>query len=370
MNPVLNGVPISVMLPYQRVKYDLRRKILDGDLKAGDRLPNEFDLAGQYHVSRLTVNRAVGDLVRENYLLRQRGIGTFVKNRDSEPDLLIHVASGYAAQHPQLDRPAGNESPEWFIDHNMLQGIVQACRDLRCQTRFLDDAAAASLKRQGDIPPAVVMLDRVLPLISQLVENGCTVVTPYFPVPPGLCSNVLTDWKEAFKEATQHLLNLGHRRIALLTVVNGSDVKVQMRNEGYAQAMRDRNCFDTGLIEDTTATQESIHAALLRLLQRRDRPTALLASNDLRARLAVKRLQEGGLRVPEDMAVAGFNDDPEAVRCTPPLTTCRPPHFECGYEAVKLLKRLVRHEVQGIQRIVIPCHLVIRESCGAKPARQ
>jgi len=352
---------------YQQVKHDLRQRILSGALKPGDQMPNEFALAEEFGVSRLTVNKAMGDLVRENYLVRQRGRGTFVSDRETQPDLLIHVVSNYASRNPGFALPAHDPS-RGFSDHRILLGIIQACQTIRCQTKFVDLPGDERLRARPGCRPAVLMLDLDIPAIARMVENGCVVVVPYFPAPPELCSSVVTDWEAAFYDATQHLLRLGHRRVALLTNTVKNDVKLQLRSAGCARALREAGVYDPAMVLNAWPPAETTREALDFLLKLDHPPTALLATNDICARYAMRCLQERGLRVPEDMAVVGFDDDPEAEHCHPALTTCHPPHFECGVEAVNLLKKLARRELEGNQRVVIPSHLVIRESCGAKRA--
>ena len=351
---------------YRQVKHMIRDKILAGDYVPGTQIPNEFYLAEQYRVSRLTVNKAIGELVQENWLYRDRGKGTFVNDRKAQPDLVVHVVSAYAARHPRLSPPAEQDVREWFIDHDIMQGVIEACKDLGCQARFVGGAGEEWDRLRLGERRGVLMLDLDVPAIRGLVERGCVVVVPYFPVPSGLCSNVITNWKEIFCEATKHLQALGHRRIALLATTRSPDEKSALRLEGYVQAIRQIGEYDPALVAPTAATLKGVAEALTKLLALPQKPTALMASSDLGARYALRLLQERGLRVPGEMAVVGFDDDPESGRCVPTLTTCHAPHFECGYEAVNLLKKLVRRELEGVQRIVIPSRLVVRESCGAK----
>ena len=358
---VLEGTPL-----YSRIKHALRRKIVAGSYGVGDQIPTEFELAAEYGVSRPTVSRAVSELVREKYVSRQRGKGTFVSSAKPEQTLSINVVSQYVATHPRLDRPAMGESASILSDYNVLQGLIHACRELGCQTRFVDPDGGATLQTPTGERPGIVCMDTGP--VARLVSGGAIVVVPYFPVPVGMCSNIVADWEGAFYEATCHLIGQGRRRIAILSTISGTDdAKTRLREKGYARALREDGRCRGSLLVDTRPTLEGIRGAIVHLLGLADRPTALLASNDLRARYAIRVLREQGIEVPRDMSVVGFDDDPEAQLGEPPLTTCHPPHFECGYESVQLLKRLMRGEVEGPKEIVIPCKLVVRESSGPAP---
>jgi len=349
---LLEGLP-----RYRRIQNDVRAKILNGEWKPGDQLPPEPDLAERYGVSRLTVNKALGQLVLERYVFRVHGKGTFVREREASAGLRVHIVS----ISPETTSPFSGYG-DWFIGHGILQGIVQAAQELECEMRFVPwperGLPAIDRVERGGIVPICGPDEDIL----ELRRRGHVVVQPYYPLAEGLCSNVIADWEGAFYNAAMHLIRLGHSRIALLTGL--AEPKSRRRMEGYRRALTESGCFDEALVygieRDFPAVAEAVRCAL----QLADPPTAIMASNDLRAVHAVRALRDAGLRVPRDMAVIGYNDGPEAASCVPPLTSCHAPFFECGYEAVKLLQRICDGEVEDPQRVVIPVELHVRESCG------
>lgn len=183
------------------------------------------------------------------------------------------------------------------------------------------------------------------------------------------CSAVVGDDFTGAYRATEHLIGLGHARIAHLAGNCGPTV-MQMRMEGYRAAMRDHGLtvpeeYVQGFVERTVDTAPEGMRCLLALP---NRPTAVTTSSDFSALAAIEVIWAAGLQVPQDVAVVGCNDDLEEVRrfLKIPLTTVRVDAKEMGRRAMALLIEEMR--TPGRKKILekLPAELVIRESCGAK----
>jgi len=164
------------------------------------------------------------------------------------------------------------------------------------------------------------------------------------------------------RAATDHLLSLGHRRIAHLR--GRSDLESTHRRElGYRTSLEEAGLvFDPALVRDGEYQRAAGHAAALELLDRPDRPTAVFAANDLSALGAISAAHELGLDVPGDVSVIGFDDIPDAGRSTPRLTTFAQPLHEMGAAAFRiLLDQLSGHE-SGLRHEHLLGSLVVRES--------
>jgi DNA-binding LacI/PurR family transcriptional regulator len=179
---------------------------------------------------------------------------------------------------------------------------------------------------------------------------------------PG-CRCVNPAHAEGARLVTQHLLALGHRRIAFLA---GSLAhhSIGERVRGYRRAL-----FDAGVLADPDLeaiappgldTVAGAEAAMRRLLERKARPRAVVAYNDAAALAALRVCQARGLRVPDDIAIVGFDDIPAASFGPVPLTTVRIDTDVLGRMGVEmLLDRAMPQEVE------LPATLVVRSSCGA-----
>lgn len=165
---------------------------------------------------------------------------------------------------------------------------------------------------------------------------------------------------------TQHLLDLGHRRIALIKGVAGAwDAEERIR--GYQDAMAEAGIADTAALEfQGEFTQGAGYAAAEEILKATPRPTAILAANDYCAAGVLSALNSAGIAVPQEMAVAGFDGVTSAQYSLPPLTTVRVPIREIGRRAIQLLlDRLEGEQERDPVREVVPVELVIRGSTVA-----
>jgi LacI family transcriptional regulator len=171
-------------------------------------------------------------------------------------------------------------------------------------------------------------------------------------------------------EMVEHLIGLGHRRIAVIRgPVRNHDAAERLR--GYRTALREAGIgADEGLEAQGDFTDTSGYAAGLELLRLTPRPTAIFATNDAMAIGALSALREAGVRVPQEMAVAGFDDIPMARYMHPPLSTVRVDIAALGERATdRLLEAVASRRKHKKRREVVPVTLVIRESCNS-PVRR
>ncbi len=171
-----------------------------------------------------------------------------------------------------------------------------------------------------------------------------------------------TNWQGAY-DAIRYLIELGHARIGfitgLMTLTSGVD-----RLEGYKAALRENQIdYDPALVIPGDFTQSGGHYAAKRLLDLRQRPTAIFASNDLSAFGAMEAIRDRGLDIPGDISIIGFDDMPQASLVYPRLTTVRQPLDQMGRVAVRMLIDEIEHPRHMPRRVTLSTSLVIRESC-------
>jgi DNA-binding LacI/PurR family transcriptional regulator len=170
-----------------------------------------------------------------------------------------------------------------------------------------------------------------------------------------------TNWSGG-RAATRHLLELGHRRIAMIT---GPDhvLCCRARQDGYRSAMEGAGLTaGPDLLEHADLSREGGHAAAARLLARPGRPTAIFASNDLQALGVYQAAREAGLRIPDDLSVVGFDDLPVVAWVDPPLTTVHQPLTEMAVAATELAMALGRGEKAPQIGVEIATTLTVRNS--------
>jgi LacI family transcriptional regulator len=169
---------------------------------------------------------------------------------------------------------------------------------------------------------------------------------------------------------TEHLLELGHRRIAF--VGGRADLESsRLREQGFREAMAAAGVpVDEVLVRAGDYRKEPTREPVHDLLTLADRPTAVFAANDLSAIATIEVARELGLRVPDDVSVIGFDDIPESAQTEPPLTTVHQPIQQMGAEAIGLLTALLDGDEVPEPHVRLPTSLVRRGSTAPAPARR
>lgn len=227
----------------------------------------------------------------------------------------------------------------------------------------------AGLPHQSGISAAIMILppeesDELIAL--RLLDFPFVVVDPRTPLSRNVASVSAAHFSGA-RALSAHLVHLGHRRIA---VIGGptSWVASDARLAGHRVALAEIGVLaEPELLRTVEPTVQLGYLAACELLDLAERPTAIVGFNDKVAVGALRAARERGLRVPQDVSVAGFDDLDLSTATQPTLTTVRQPLQEMGRMAVNLLMRLLeQHELETLH-VELATELVIRESTG--PAR-
>ncbi|MBN1935314.1 MAG: LacI family DNA-binding transcriptional regulator [Anaerolineae bacterium] len=200
-------------------------------------------------------------------------------------------------------------------------------------------------------------------LLHQFLERGIPMVVLSRNWPDLPISTVGQDHHQQACIALDHLIGLGHRRIAFLaSEVDRQHDWFEWRIECYRQAvLRVNGQVDEELI---VLGHDGFEAAQT-LIKKRPDVTAIFAVQDLNAAAAVRGLQEMGVHVPQDISIIGLDDTAEAIEGRPALTTVSFPHAEVGYLAAELLLRQIENDSLYYSNITVRSRLVERESCAA-----
>lgn len=197
--------------------------------------------------------------------------------------------------------------------------------------------------------------------VTPPMVNACEVLDD------AICPTVSLDNRGAARAMTEHLVRLGHRRIGMIKGPQRSPL-TRDRLAGYRDALKTAAiAFDEHLLCPGDFTLQSGRKAAGTLINRDDPPTAIFCENDEMAIGAIQRIKQGGLRVPEDISVTGFDDIAFASFSDPPLTTIAQPAEEFGSTAVSLLIDLLEGRIKKMPHVTLPYELVVRSSTGAAP---
>jgi LacI family transcriptional regulator len=291
------------------------------------------------------------------------------------------AARGAAAPSPRI--PAAVRSGPVFVrcpyvlsDYfgPIVSSIAEAL-DLHGRTMVLDAGESAQSSHPLTTLPARAVSGAVLVLPPEEGDELVALRRRGFPfvvvdprvAPPRDIAAVSAAHFAGARQVTQHLLALGHRQIGVVAGprewVAGND-----RYAGHAAAMVDVGVLPPAeLVRFTHATADDGERAAGELLDLPGRPTALVCFNDQSAVGALRAAAARGLRVPDDLSVAGFDDLELSRATTPQLTTVRQPLGEMGRIAVSLLVRLLeRHKLDALH-VELATELVVRGSTGPVP---
>lgn len=178
---------------------------------------------------------------------------------------------------------------------------------------------------------------------------------------PELFSSVVSNGDEAAMAATLHLIDTGSKRIAFIGGPNHLDM-MRRRKHGYLEALRERRIsIDRSIIINGEIDFEKARNTTIEMLQRENRPDAILAFNDIITYAAFDAIKSLGLRIPADVAIIGFSETESSLFVTPRLSVIMDQAHTTGLRACELLLKAINGDRQ-IQKIVVPMKLEIRES--------
>ena len=375
MNDVIKKISINpqlgVTLAHQ-VKEQFTWLIVSGMIKPGDRLPSVRHLADYLNINLHTVRNAYALLESNGLVATRQGWGTKALTPDP---LRIAESLNKIRSHtvgmilPSLSQP---------VYHDLLRGIQEIADSNQtmifvCNT--FDQSTLAwrylnQLLSKGVDGIIVVSedIEQYMPGESDLSLNkslGIPFVSVDLPRSKGY--SVAMDLEAVGYQATKHMIQHGHQRIGLITY-GFESVDYRLEDHGYHRALKEAGIVnDSGLIAPVQGfnAAEGKQAAD-RLLKLPQPPSAIFAISDSMAVGAMQAIKAAGLRIPEDIALIGFNDIPIASMLDPPLTSFSMPSYSMGTEAMKMLMSLIQGKKPKRRKIILPTPLVTRQSCGCR----
>ncbi len=238
--------------------------------------------------------------------------------------------------------------------------IINTDRDPAYESRAIDDLVGRSIDgvihvelRLRGANPALDLVSKPYVFVHRLFSRADR-------------NSVSVDDNYGAHLAMDHLARLGHTRIAYIGGPSGWDASAN-RLAGYGEALASRGIeYDPRLVsEGNWELQSGFRAARSFLdIPERERPTAIFAANDLMALGAIYAIQSAGLRVPEEIAVVGYDDREIASLSRPTITTVTLPCYEMGMASARLLLDLLNKHVEVSDAIVTRGRLIVRESSG------
>ncbi len=331
--------------------------------------PTIYDVARLAGVSTATVSRALNDSGQIAPGTRST-IDAAVAQLGYRPNTIARSLVTKATQTIALLLPdIGNPFYAALVSGIQQQALKSGHTMLLCMTEgnAEQEEQYLSLLRAKQVDGALVD-GLVLPpeRIARFVEDGFPIVCLDRDVASPSVPLVQVDNRAGAQLAIDHLLSLGHRRIAHVT---GAPTRIaEERLAGYGASLAAVGlAVDGRLVARGGFTEEGGYTATKRLLAAGTEPTAVFAANDLSALGTIRAIAEQGGRVPGDVSVVGFDDLRLASFTSPPLTTVRQPALEIGEHAAQILLDLIRGRPPAQLRFLHAPTLIVRGSTAPPP---
>ena len=207
------------------------------------------------------------------------------------------------------------------------------------------------------------------PALAMLKKQKIPTVTLQHRIEGSDFNTVRVDHRTGIRKAVQHLVGLGHSDIAFISGPPSLWSANKRRELVLSELARRKVKFAPSFLVEGNHRVDGGVAAMKTLLALKDRPTAILCSNDLTALGALKTIREAGLEVPRDFSLIGFDDIEMVSLMHPALTTVRIPRSEIAAEALKMLLASISGANPKAREAIVETKLIIRESTAALRAK-
>ncbi|MBD3306929.1 LacI family DNA-binding transcriptional regulator [candidate division KSB3 bacterium] len=327
------------------------------------------DVAELANVSIATVSRVLNGSAYVSPELEAR-VQKAIEQLGYRPNVLArHLRRN---ENPTIGILIPNSKNPFFAE--MAKGIEDYCFDqgfvaVLCDTNDQPSKAIGHLEllyQQRAAGFVVVSPGRITARLQELLDHGNQIVVVDRALSTLPTDSVVSDNYGGGRQAVEHLLSLGHRRIGFV-ISNLEHETIQGRWAGAQDAMRSAGVPIDPLLVYTAGDElpGTGYEGAKYILQQTDKPTALFAFNDLMAFGVLRFAYEQGIPVPQHLSVIGFDDMMMANYSTPSLTTICQPKYELGQNAAEILLRRIQGDDLPRQKLKLTTELVIRESTTA-----
>ncbi|KWW18689.1 hypothetical protein AS888_06900 [Peribacillus simplex] len=357
---------VTITALYEKVYQSLKKDIKEGKYKPGDRIPSEKELSDIFEISRITSKRALGKLVEDGVVYRTQGKGTFVSEAGSNKTNLAHVR-----------KPLFGLIMTTFDDSHSFRLIsgIESASDEKCMV-ILKQTFGSAEKEENIIKELLDFgVDGLIIYPAQAEHYSSEIlkmVVDQFPLVlidrsfKGVAATAIsTDNVQAAKLGMEHLFDLGHEHIGVLSPTTIATTTIEDRFAGIVQAFSERNVrVNRELwfteIKSTLPTPEATCEQDIELIK-----TYLKAHTDITAlftieyniaKLAQKAIEQMGLRIPEDISILCF-DEPENNWDSLTFTHLQQKAKTIGETAVRRLLEMINGDC-SIEKVEFPACLV------------
>ena len=346
------------------------KNIMSGTYSETGKLPSEAKLSDEFGVSRITLRGALEQLRQQGLIEKRNGAGSFLTKRAYRRSGIIGlVIPDYESYEffveikKEAELHAARLGYRVALVFSSEQKHESLVRDIRRKMRKLAVSRAEGVIFRPFVAENMVETNKEIVSILRHAEIPVVLIDSDITTPPNRssCDLVAVNNVNAGRIIADHLHERGYGRIAFLMEGGNPSANANWSNRlfGLAGELALLGCEEGVRSLDFTPTDES---ELARLLRSRTRPDAIVCGNDEQAILLTKTLARLGKRIPDDVAVVGFDDIEAARLANPPLTTISQPVRKLAATAFKTLLARIRYPNNDPREILLDAPLVIRRS--------
>lgn len=331
------------------------------------------DIAKKAGVSRSTVSRVVNNQLNVSDKVRQRVLKV-IQETGFSPNAAARTLVSQRSNTIGLVLP--HSVSTFFTDPyypHLIKGISLACNHYDFTLALF---VAGSREYQEKILPRLSspgFLDGIIvqsghqadqSIIMELVKTNIPVLVAGRPLYEDQICFIEIDNVAASEKAVHHLIQTGYKYIATITGPLSSTVGND-RLAGYKKALESSSLrSNPALIMESDFTEAGGYTAMQKLLPLK--PDAIFAASDMMAIGAIRAIRDAGLKVPDNIAIVGFDDLPIPAVSEYQLTTIHQPVVQFGYKAVETLMELIESNTAVVKQVMLDTELIVRKTCGAK----
>ncbi|TEW56835.1 LacI family transcriptional regulator [Psychromonas sp. RZ22] len=260
-----------------------------------------------------------------------------------------------------------------FNISRVLRGIDDFCKENDYNVLIYNTDFNEEIERRSLITLKQMCVDGIIitstgknnDLINDYVKSGFPLVQFQLEYQDCHTNIVLSDYRQAAQKATEHLIKLGHKRICFLTQEFAGNLSRTERYQGYMDALKAHDIeFEESFIQYWKRDSSFIQSPIS-LLQTTNAPTAFFTQHLAITTDLLKQLNQHQFNIPNDVSIVGFDEIPMVEMFKVPITVIQQNSYNLGTESAKLLLSILTDKItpSEIKKIIVPCSLVVRESC-------
>ena len=357
-------------MKYVEIYSSLKEDIVKRKFTPERKLPSESELCLKFKVARNTVRQALSLLAKQGLIDTIKGKGAFITKRGSRKTGAIglfipdyHSASFFASLKSELEHCAQNLGYDIHLENIALKNGIPDDDCIRKAVRRLAVRRVEGVIFRPLLDKKRISTNKEILQVFQHAETPVVLIDSDVTIRPerSECDLVAVDNVSAGRRIASHLLDLGKKRLAFL--MSGIEINFNSnwgnRLFGIAGEVAVRG-MDNGV--QTLRFAPNDLESLRELFRSRKRPDAIACGNDNEAHTLIRSLKSIGIRVPEDVAVTGFDDNPLSRSSIPPLTTIQQPVGLIAKTAFKTLLARIRYPQNDPREILLDAPLIVRKS--------